>query len=136
MLARIIPTRIHGVLDYLTGALFLVLPRLLGWSQSATWLISILGVSVLVYSLLTRYELGAIKFIPMPVHLVLDILGGLVLIAAPFFFLNEENSVTTWYLILGVFELGAALLSETRPYETTSVGQGGAVGVYDPDVRS
>src|SRR5215203_4256353 len=116
MLARIIPTRIHGVLDYLTGALFLILPRLLGWSQSATWLISILGVSVLVYSLLTRYELGAIKFIPMPVHLVLDILGGLVLIAAPFFFLDEENSVTTWYLILGVFELGAALLSETRPY--------------------
>jgi hypothetical protein len=74
-------------------------------------------VSVLVYSLLTRYELGAIRFIPMPVHLALDLLGGLVLIGAAFMFRGAENNVMIWYLILGLFEVGAALMSEPTPDE-------------------
>jgi hypothetical protein len=132
MLAKLIPTRVHGVLDYLTGVIFLVLPRLLGWEQPETWLMSILGVSVIVYSLITRYELGVIKWIPMPVHLILDLLGGLLLIAAPFlFFQNEEPSVRTWYLILGVFELGASLFSDNTPRLETSREPTGATNVYE-----
>jgi len=80
----IIPTKVHGVIDYLMGIIFIGLPKVLDWNQTANYFISILGVSVIVYSLLTRYELGAVKWIPLSVHLVLDLLGGILLIAAPF----------------------------------------------------
>jgi hypothetical protein len=132
MLAKVIPTRVHGVIDYLSGILYLVLPRLLGWGQAETWLLSILGVSVIVYSILTRYELGVVKLIPMPVHLILDLLGGVLLVAAPFlFFENEPSSVTTWYLILGIFELGASLLTDTAPRLETGPPPVGSTQVYD-----
>lgn len=118
MLAKLIPTRVHGVIDYLMGILFLILPWLLGWSQPATWLMWILGAGILISSLLTNYELGALKLIPVPAHLGLDILVGLVLVGAPFLFLNEGTSASAGYLILGLVEGSVALLTDTEPGRT------------------
>jgi hypothetical protein len=136
MLARFIPTWLHGVLDYLTGMLFLGLPRLSSWSQEASWLLSILGVSVWGYSLFTRYELGIVRAIPVPVHLVLDVLGGLMLMVAAFFWFNAESSVILWFFLLGLFEIGAGLLSDTTPFKPVPAQRSRATPTYDPDVRS
>lgn len=46
----------------------------------------LLGISIIVYSLLTRYELSVAKLIPMPVHLGIDAPGGILLIASPWLF--------------------------------------------------
>lgn len=114
MIAKLIPTRIHGVLDYLFGLLFVVLPWLMGWTGEAAWIMMVLGVGVLVYSILTRYELGLVKVIPMNVHLIIDLLGGLLLVASPFLFFTDPNA-RIWYIVLGVIEIGAALLSSNQP---------------------
>jgi hypothetical protein len=125
---RIIPTRLHGVIDYLAGILFIVLPKLLDWNQTANYLLSIMGVSVIVYSLITRYELGAIKWMPMRVHLILDILSGLLLIAAPFIFPVAGDGVTGWLIGLGVFEVLAGLMTDTEPrtLSTDTLDRGGS----------
>lgn len=136
---RIIPTRIHGVIDYLVGILYIVLPKVLHWNQPANYFISILGVSIIVYSLLTHYELGAVKWIPMPVHLGLDVLGGLLLIAAPFIFPVAGNGVTTWMVILGLFDLIVPLFTQTEPVALAHANGGAhtheGVGVYDASRR-
>ncbi len=136
---RIIPTRIHGVIDYLVGILFIVLPKVLDWNQTANYFISILGVSIIVYSLLTHYELGAVKWIPMPVHLGLDVLSGLLLIAAPFIFPVAGNGVTTWMVVLGLFDLIVPLFTQTEPPALANAGDGvhshEGVGVYDAGRR-
>lgn len=136
---RIIPTRIHGVIDYLVGILFIVLPKVLHWNQTADYFISILGVSIIVYSLLTHYELGAVKWIPMPVHLGLDVLSGLLLIAAPFIFPVAGNGVTTWMVVLGLFDLVVPLLTELEPRLLAHPAAGSqaheGVGVYDAGRR-
>ncbi len=136
---RIIPTRIHGVIDYLVGILFIVLPKVLGWNQTANYFLSIVGVSIIVYSLLTHYELGAVKWIPMPVHLGLDVLSGLLLIAAPFIFPVAGNGVTTWMVLLGLFDLIVPLFTQTEsPMQVRSSDGAQAhegVGVYDAGRR-
>lgn len=114
MIAKLIPTRIHGVLDYLFGLLYIALPLLLSWPQPAATILIALGVGVLVYSALTRYELGLLKLLPMPAHLAIDLLGGLLLIAAPFLGLVDE-SVRPWFWALGAIELLITLVSDTRP---------------------
>lgn len=119
---RIVPTRIHGVLDYLTGVLLLLLPRLMGWDDTTTTIMTILGVVTIIYSLLTHYELGALKLIPMGAHLVLDILSGLFLIAVPFLFDVAGPGVMGWFIGLGVLEVLAALMTETKPREHRADG--------------
>ena len=98
----VISTRTHGVLDYLTALAIIVLPLFLlfgagagaGATEAAArdpytvagWFLVGPGLALLGLSLLTRYELGAVKAIPMEAHLWTDAGLGLFLIAAPWLF--------------------------------------------------
>lgn len=110
-----IPTAVHGALDYLTVATFLALPRALGWKRGPTRLLTGAAAGTLGYSLLTRYEWGAAKILPMPAHLALDGASGALLGAAPFLFLDADAGVTRALAGLGAYEIVAALLTRTRP---------------------
>lgn len=113
---QIIPTRVHGILDYAMGLLLIVLPWLLGFAdgQAAQWVPVIVGLAVIIYSLFTDYELGLVRLIPMPVHLGIDALGGLFLAASPWLF-GFSSQVFWPHLIFGILEIGAALCTYRRP---------------------
>ena len=83
-----IPQRIHGILDYLVGALLIVAPYLLGFADgtAAQWVPQAIGVLTIVVSLLTRYPLGVVKVVPFSTHLVLDVAQGVLLAASPCLF--------------------------------------------------
>lgn len=68
---RFIKTKIHGVVDFLIGIVLIVSPWIVGIAMNGidTWLPVILGVNAIVYSMLTDYEMGAIKLIPMRIHI-------------------------------------------------------------------
>src|SRR4051794_11835525 len=108
---RMIPTRVHGMMDYLMGAVLIVAPWLLGLRYGPeAWIPVALGAGALVYSLLTRYELGLYGLIPMPVHLGLDAASGLFLLASPWLF-GFANHVWIPHVVLGVAELAAAAMT-------------------------
>ena len=111
-----ISTRAHSILDYLSAGALLALPRMMGWGPGATRLLTNAAIATLVYSLLTRYELGLVKKLPMKGHLALDGMSGTLLCAAPFLLLDEDEGDATGPLIgLGLFELAVSLLSQTTP---------------------
>jgi general stress protein CsbA len=118
---RFIPTRTHGVLDYLTGALLIVAPYIFGFADgtAAQWIPQILGAALIGASLLTDYELGVVRVIPMPVHLFLDVAAGALLAASPWLF-GFADRVYWPHLILGVLEIGAGLMTQTRSAAATS----------------
>jgi hypothetical protein len=101
-----IPTRVHGVLDYLTAGVLIAAPSMLGFRKHGmqTWLPMALGVGTIGYSLLTDYELGLFKIIPMPMHLALDAANGVLLAASPWLFGFAEE-VSAPHLGLGLFEI-------------------------------
>ena len=83
-----LPTRVHGMLDYLLGALLIASPWLLGFAEGGAeqWVPVALGAGVLLYSAFTDYELGVVKKLQMPAHLLLDAVGGLALAVSPWMF--------------------------------------------------
>ena len=113
---RFIPTRVHGVLDYLTAGVLIAAPSLLEFRKHGmqTWLPVALGVGTIGYSLLTDYELGLFKIIPMPMHLVLDAANGALLAASPWLFGFAEE-VSAPHLGLGLFEIVVTASSQTMP---------------------
>ena len=78
---RFIPTRIHGVLDYLYGVVLIAAPWLFGFADGGVlqWASILAGAGTLVVSLLTDYELGLRRIISVPTHLALDVVSGLFL---------------------------------------------------------
>jgi len=113
---RLIPTRIHGVIDYLVGILLMAAPWLFGFARNGaeTWVPVALGIGALGYSLCTRYELGVVPAIPMPAHLWLDGLSGALLAASPWLF-GFADYVWVPHLVIGLAEIGTAAMTQTVP---------------------
>lgn len=111
-----LPTRIHGILDYLMGALLIASPWVLGFHAGGaeTWVPVVLGAGVIVYSLFTDYELGAVRRLPMTTHLWLDALGGVLLAVSPWV-LGFDERVWIPHVVFGVLEVAAAAVTDTIP---------------------
>jgi hypothetical protein len=110
-----ISTKAHGILDYLTVATFLALPRVMGWSRPLTGGMTALALGKLGYTLFTKHELGAMKKLPMQAHLALDAAGGAALCAMPML-LGDEDDVGACgaCCALGLFDIAAAALTQTE----------------------
>ena len=113
---RFIPTKVHGVLDYLGGLLLIAFPFVLGFdSAAATWIMVGLGAGVLAYSMLTDFELGVVRTIPMPAHLLFDGLGGLFLLVSPWLFGFADVDPWWPFVLMGIVEVTAALTTHLHP---------------------
>jgi hypothetical protein len=113
---RVIPTRVHGIVDYLMGIVLIIAPWVFDFADGGPeqWIPVILGAGTIVYSLMTNYELGVMKVLPMSTHLAIDLVAGILLAASPWLF-GFSDEVFWPHLILGILEIGAALMTQTRP---------------------
>ncbi|MFL9826726.1 hypothetical protein [Rhodoplanes sp. SY1] len=113
---RVIPTRLHGIIDYVVGLVLMAAPYLLGFADggAAEFIPVALGFAAVIYSFFTDYELGAVRAIPMPVHLGLDAGSGVLLAASPWLF-GFADQVYMPHLLIGLFEIAASLTTRTRP---------------------
>lgn len=121
---RFIPTRVHGMVDYVVGILLIAAPWLFDFSDGGAkmWIPIILGAGAILYSLMTDYELGAVRVIPMPVHLMLDIGSGVLLAASPWLF-GFADQVWIPHLAVGLFEIVAGLTTQTAPERKRAIAR-------------
>ena len=115
---RFLPTRLHGIIDYLWGAALLATPWLLGYADvvAATWTAVVFGLGAILYSAVTDYELGLVRLVPMPHHLGLDGIGGAALAASPWLF-GFADRVYLPHLLFGLFSVAASLVTRTDPLQ-------------------
>ena len=118
-LPRVIPTGVHGALDYATSAFNLLAPSLLGLKDSpaASSIPRLNGAAGATYSLLTDYELGLVKAIPMPAHLALDAAKGLLLASSPWLFGFADKGTRYWlpHVVVGTVDVLGALVTKKQP---------------------
>ena len=116
---QVIPTAVHGMIDYAASTALYATPALLGLNDvppSARTLRLASGGAV-ASSLLTDYEFGIVKLIPMPVHLTLDVMSGALIAASPWLFgFARDNGPRYWlpHALMGTTEVLVALMSRTR----------------------
>lgn len=113
---RFLPTHVHGMLDYGVGLLLILAPYILGFADggAAQLVPQTLGAGAILYAFFTDYELGLVRLIPMPVHLLLDAASGALLAISPWLF-GFADRVWVPHLVLGLVEIGASLVTRTTP---------------------
>jgi hypothetical protein len=116
---RVIPTGVHGVLDYLASGVNLAFPGMLGLHDDAPWaalVFRIDGVAGASYSLITDYELGALKVLPMPAHLAFDAARGAFMASSPWLFGFAKNGPRYWppHVLMGTADVLAAMTTKTQ----------------------
>jgi len=119
MSLRMIPTGVHGAIDYLTGGALLAAPKVLGLNDEprAALVLRSAGAGALAYSLITDYELGLLRLLPMPAHLALDAASGVLVAASPWLFGFADRGPRYWlpHVLVGTTEVLAATTTRTEP---------------------
>ena len=102
-----IPAFVHGILEYVAGALLVAAPFLFSFdSDSATAVSIVAGVLILVIAASTAMTTGLIKSIPVQAHVVLDYLLAALLVASPFIFsFTDDGTATAFFIVLGIVHL-------------------------------
>ena len=116
-----VPAFVHGVVEYLAGALLIAAPFLFSFEDDTATAVSIVaGVLVLSVTASTALPTGLIRSIPVQAHAVIDFLLAAALIASPFLFgFSDDGTATAFFIVLGVVHLlltiATRFVSEDRP---------------------
>ncbi len=110
---KVISDTAHGILDYLTVAIFALAPRpsILGLTGFAALVSYALAAIHLVMTLLTNMPLGVLKIIPMRLHALVEILVGPVLVVAALVLPTLLGNKREFFLVMGLVILAVWLLS-------------------------
>jgi hypothetical protein len=117
---RVLPTKIHGALDYIVGIVLILAPNIFGFADQGgaqVWLPRALGVVLIVYSVFTNYEWGLVKMLDMRYHLVVDFLAALLLAASPWLFGFSGQTASHWlpHFLVGIAVILVVAVSQTAP---------------------
>ena len=107
---RFIPASFHGILDYAVALTLIAGPFLLGFEGIAMYLSIAGGAGLFIYSLITDYSTSVQKILPFSVHLMIDFVAALVLVAAPFLF-GFTGLTQLFYLTIGISVIAVVLLT-------------------------
>jgi len=116
---KFIPTKVHGILDYLVAVALFFAPTIFGFSDvggPAVILPMVLGVGLALYSIFTRYEWGIFKVLPMPYHLIVDLIASILLAVSPFLFSFADAPLNAWlpHVVVGLTVIVVVIFSQTE----------------------
>lgn len=115
---RVVGPRIHGLLDYVTSAVFLLAPTVLGLSQTAAVVCYGLAVAHLVLTLVTDFPLGVRRQVPYRLHRGVEYVVAVALIVGPWAATDLfEVAARAFFTVVGVVILAVALASGGRRKE-------------------
>jgi hypothetical protein len=117
---RFLPTRMHAIMDYLIGIVLFLAPEIFGFSEvggAAVLIPRVVGVLILGQALVTNFELGVFKMLPMSAHLGMDYLVGLFLAISPVLFGFSNNATNVWlpHVVVGLIIFAQAVVTEMEP---------------------
>src|SRR3954468_24006616 len=112
-LVRLLPAWFHAIADYAVGLSLIVVAVAVGGSAGAVGTGVVVGVTVLVVSMLTKYPLGVAKVLPFTVHSAGDYLAAALLLAAPWTlnFASGDTGITAFYVVAGIAVLAVSLVT-------------------------
>ena len=108
---KVISDTAHGILDYLTVAIFAMAPSILGLTGFAALVSYALAAIHLVMTLLTNMPLGVLKIIPMRLHALVEMLVGPVLVLAALVLPTILGDKREFFLVMGLVISAVWLLS-------------------------
>lgn len=120
---RVIPTKVHGIIDLVVALVLILAPFLFGFASvgGAAVVIPItFGIVLAIYSLLTQYEVGLVKVITVPYHMMIDVILAAALALSPFLFGFADQALNAWlpHIVVG---LGLIIVTLISANETEAI---------------
>ena len=111
---RPISTRTHGMIDYAWVTAAEVLQNRMNGAVETARLMRNAGTAAGVNAMVTNYEAGVMRLVPMKGHLALDFMMCTALVLSPFFLPASERRYALIPVALGAIGLVTGLMTQTE----------------------
>jgi hypothetical protein len=111
---RPISTRAHGALDYAWVSAAASVAAAADASRATARFVRSSSVAAGINSMVTDYEAGVLRLMPMRVHLAVDFAIGAALVLSPLFLPKSGRRSVVLSVALGLTACAASLLTEAR----------------------
>ena len=98
---KIISSKVHGILDYLTVIFLFAAPTLFKMEGTLCTFTYALASIHFLLTALTNFEVGIFKVIPFRIHGLIELVVSVALIAVAFWF-NSNGSELGFYFYIGL----------------------------------
>jgi hypothetical protein len=115
---KFINNKMHGVLDFVTVIAFALIPTIFGLAGIPAYLSYALAVIHLLMTLITNFEFGVLKAIPLKFHKFVEMAVGPVLIVIPWILGFSNDMKSRWvFIALGIVIILVGQFSEYKVSE-------------------
>lgn len=119
---QFISPRVHTIIGFIVGIALLLAPNIFGFSDvggAAVAVPRIIGIIVILSELTVRGSFSKMGFIPMKIHIAMDVLMGIVLALSPWLFDFSDQGTNAWlpHVVVGIMMVGYALATRTTDTE-------------------
>lgn len=112
---KIISSRVHGILDYLTVLFLFAAPTIFKMEGSLAIFTYALACIHFLLTALTNFEPGIFKVIPFRIHGLIELIVSVALIAVAFWFNSDGNVLGFYfYMCLAIVILVVFLLTDFK----------------------
>jgi hypothetical protein len=110
---KVISSFIHGLIDYIVVIFLWTAPFMFEMSDLVSNALFILGGVHLLLTILTDYDLGIIKLIPLAAHGLIELIVAILLVASPWLLqVSDQPTDRNFLVIFAVAVLLIWLLSD------------------------
>lgn len=135
---RPISTKTHGMIDYaLWVTTASALPKMMNRATHTASLVRNAGTAASVTAMVTNYEAGLVRMMPMKGHLALDVVMCTILVLSPWFLPASERRYAFIPVALGAVGLLTGLMTQTESpteYGGFTPSRDLSEAVVDPDL--
>lgn len=123
---KLLTSTSHTIIGVVVGLALVVAPWLFGFSNvggAAVMVPIYVGIFILLSELTTTSPASPLKLVPMRIHIVMDVLTGILLFASPWLFNFAHLSANAWvpHVVVGILVVGYALVTKTSDEKKTIV---------------
>lgn len=113
-------SKVHGIIDYVVVLFLLASPSLFGLPEFTACCTYILAGIHFTLTILTDFEVGLIKVIPLKVHGMIELIVSLALVGFAFYVGGREGYLArNFYLGFGIAVFLTWLISDYKSSEST-----------------
>lgn len=123
---KFISPRTHTIIGFIVGIALVLAPNLFGFSDiggAAEAVPRIIGIIVILSELTVRGSFSGMGFVPMKLHIAMDVIMGALLALSPWLFGFADEPANAWvpHLLVGIAMIGYALATRTNGNEKSVV---------------
>lgn len=118
---RFIDPKIHGIIDYLIVIILFASPTFFEMTGLVMTFTYVLGAIHLLMTLMTDFSVGIFKVASFPVHGLIELAVGIVLIVLAYTLFNNDVTGKLFYIIFGTIVMLTWMVTNYTGQENTEI---------------